>query len=257
VGQALIIQVDPSEQDRRTLELWYLMPGYPSSLVPQQRILELARINGAAATAQSWLQVLTPANEQVLYSPSPVTPEQSWRKRGWLWKRAGALTTRELEEWSGAQQVNEPTGDTNEALFMTLGQPPLLDVVVWGSRWLWLCVAGGVLFAGMLAYYLSRGRLVVIISGLAAVALVATLLAPELTLSVSQYAGVGLLLLVAVTWSLRVSGTRPEGVPPTVSASTVYRPEPPRSDSRSGRRGSSLTPSKKALAQTAAEEART
>jgi hypothetical protein len=95
-----------------------------------------------------------------------------------------------------------------------------------------------------------------VIGGLAAIALVATLMAPELTLSVSQYAGVGLLLLVAVTWSLRVSGTRLEGVQAAHPASTVYRPEQPRSDSRSGRRGSSLTTSGTGLVQAAAEEAR-
>jgi hypothetical protein len=255
-GETLVIQVEPAEQAARTLELWYLMPGHASSLVPQQRILELSRINGAATPAQCWLQVLTPASEEVLYSPSPVTPEQSWRKRGWLWKRAGALTTRELEEWSGARQSEERAGETNDVLFMTLGQPVALTVVVWGTRWLWLCVAGGVLFAGILAHYLSSGRLVAVVAGLAAVALVATLMTPELMLSVSQYAGVGLLLLVAATWSLRVGGARPESAPPAVFASPAYRPGQPPSGSRSGRRGSSLTPSKKALTATTAEEAR-
>jgi hypothetical protein len=192
----------------------------------------------------------------VLYSPSPVTAEQGWRKRGWLWKRAGALTTTELEAWSGARQSEPPTADTNEALFMTLGQPALLDVVVWESRWLWLCVGGGVLFAGMLAYYISRGRLVVVIGGLAAVAFVALLFAPELALNVGQYAGVGLLLLVAVTWSLRVSGT-PYLASATLPSSSANRALQTRSESRSAQRGSSLTRSQKALAQTAtAQEAR-
>jgi hypothetical protein len=255
-GQSLSIEVGASTQDVRTLELWYLMPGYPSSLAPQQRVLELPRINAAATPAQCWLQVVTPASEQVLYSPSPVTPEQAWRKRGWLWKRAGALSTSELEAWSGAKPEELPSAEINEALFMTLGQPPQLDVVVWGSRWLWLCVAGGVLFAGMLAYYVSRGRLIAVIGGLAALALVFVLLAPELVLSVSQYAGVGLLLLVAVMWSVRVTGTqalvdRPATHPVPSTNRLDLRP-----DSRSARRGSSLTPSRKALLETTAEEAR-
>jgi hypothetical protein len=256
-GQSLVIRVDPSTERARTLELWHLMPGQTTSLVPRQWVLDLPRINGAASPAQCWLQVLTPASEQVLFSPSPITPEQSWRKRGWLWKRAGALTTHELEQWSGAVRTEEAPADMNEALFMTLGQLPSLDVVVWGSRWLWTCVAGGVLVAGMLAYYLSRGRMLVFIGLLSASALLATYLAPELTLNVSQYAGVGLLLLVAVTWSLRVSGARPEGLLSTGTTLTPPRPEPSGVSSSSGRRGSSLTRSApKVLAEAASEEAR-
>lgn len=255
-GQSLVISTDSPRHRLRTLELWYLLPESTTSPNPQQRILELPKINGAAAPTQCWVQVLTPANEQVLYSPSPVTAEQSWRKRGWLWQRSGALTTRELEAWSGASQADDTPAETNEALFMTLGQLPALEIVVWGRRWLWTCVAGGVLLAGMLTYFFSRGRLVVLVAALTAMALAATLIAPEVALNVSQYAGVGLLLFVAVAWSLRVGGAPIQRQQALGSASTVYRAEPRRSDAHSERRGSSLTLSNKAIVQTAAEEAR-
>ena len=253
-GQTLVIRIEPSAGNHRTVELWYLLPGKTASLLPQQRTLELPRIQGAAAPSQCWLQVVTPASEQVLYSPSPVASEQTWRKQGLLWKRAGALTTAELEEWAGAQQAENLFAETNEALYMTLGQAPLLDVVVWGSRWLWLCAAGGVFLAGMLAQYISRGRLMVVIGGLGGLALLATLMAPEIMLCVSQYAGAGVLLLVAVMWSLRISGS---AAPAAYrhSASLAQRAEQPRSDSRSGRRGSTLTPGRKELATTTAGEA--
>jgi hypothetical protein len=91
---------------------------------------------------------------------------------------------------------------------------------------------------------------------LAALALVTTLLAPELALSVSQYAGVGLLLFVAVAWSLRISAAPSKREQEFGSASTVYRAEQRRTDSRSGRRGSSITDDNAVLAQTAAEESR-
>lgn len=252
---SLVIGVAPSEKPLRTLEVWQLLPGYSASLAPQRRILELPRISGVATPAQSWVQILTPASEQVLFSPSAVTAEQSWRKQGWLWQRAGVLTTNELEAWSGASS-HEETPMLNEALFMTLGRLPELEVVVWGRRWLWVCVAGGAFLVGLLAYYLSRGHLKVLAGILAALALAAALLAPELTLNVSQYAGVGLLLLIAVAWSLRVGGAPTERRPTPSQASTLHRAEPRKSESRSERRGSSLTTGNAALAPTAAEEAR-
>ena len=139
---------------------------------------------------------------------------------------------------------------------MTLVRLPALEVVVWGRRWLWVCVAGGVFLIGLLAHFLSHGRLKVLAAVLATMALVSVLLAPELALNVSQYAGIGLLLLVAVAWSLRVGGTPAERSLALGQASTVYREETRRSDSRSGRHGSSLTTGNATLAATASEEAR-
>jgi len=140
---------------------------------------------------------------------------------------------------------------------MTLGQPALLDVVVWGTRWLWFCVAGGVLAAGVAAHYFSRGRLAAIAGGMVGIALLATLIAPELTLSISQYAGVGILLLIAVVWSLRVSGM-PIGPGRALGLSSpIRRAESSRADSRSGRYGSSVIASPQGLAATAtAQEVR-
>jgi hypothetical protein len=203
------------------------------------------------------VQVLTPATEQVLFTASPVSPEQTWRKRGWYWQRSGALTTTELEQWAGASHDDAMPGELNDTLYMSLGQVPTLEVVVWGRRWLWTFVAGGVLAAGLLVRYLSRSRSIVLLAALLVVGLIATLVAPELALNVSQYGGVGLLLLIAVAWSLRVTGAPSGQRLGPGQGSTIYRPEPRRTESRAARRGSSLTTPAAALAEAASEEAAT
>jgi len=221
-----------------TLELWYLLPGPARSMLPQRLNLELPRLMGASTPLQSWVQVVTPSNDQVLYSPSAVIPQQSWRKRGWLWQRAGSRTMSELETWVGAtSRLQEEELDAGDALFMTLGPLQSLEVVIWGRRWMWLFVSGGILAAGALVYYLSRGRSVLLLGALAAAGFVAAMLSPELTLNVSQFVGVGLLLLLAVVWSLRVTGKTGETLASATSSTSITR----RPDSRVVRRGSSAT----------------
>lgn len=220
-GLTIGIAMDGAEP--RTIEVWYLLAGFEKSFWPEKRVLELPRIAGAATPQQTWIQVLTPPGEQVLYSPSPVTPQTTWRKEGWSWRASGTRTTQDLEVWLGASAQNDdyPTG-LNDALFMTLGPAHSIEVVVWSKRWLWVVVGGGVLAVGLVFYSLSRGRSLYLITAFGAVICLAAMISPDLTLAVSQFAGVGLLLLVAVIWSFRMTGQMEEMDDLSLSDSTIH-----------------------------------
>jgi hypothetical protein len=232
--QRLSIEVGPGD-DSRTLELWYLLPGPSASIWPQRHSLPVPRIAGAATPRESWIQVVTPATDQVLYASFAAVPQMTWRKRSWLWQRAGARTTEELVDWLGATTSPEPFPlDANDALFVTLGPVANVEVVVGGRRWMWIFIGGGVLCAGLLIHYLSRGRSWVVMAALAAAGCLLAVFSPELALGLSQVVGVALLLLVAVIWSMRTSGRSEPATAVTVAPGRG-------SDSRAVRRDPSST----------------
>jgi hypothetical protein len=212
-GATLALDLEPSARNRRTLELWYLLPQRMPSLVPAAVALQMPSIEAASTPLQTFIQIVTPPNQQVLFASANVVPQQTWRKTGWGWQRGGRLSTEELQEWSGASSADLSPAQSHDALFMTLGSAESVHVYVWGRRWLWLLAALGVLLVGSVLIKLGRTRAWQVMVSICLLSMLGALLAPELAFTLGPFIGVGLLLLAAVAWSAQFAGNfhTPEG----------------------------------------------
>lgn len=149
-------------------------------------------------TPEAWIerlywQVILPANEHLLGTPSGFNGEFLWQ---WdvCWGRVPLLDQEQLESWSGAAPRDPIPDRANVYLFSAFGKLEGAHFRTAARSWIVLCASGAALIAGLLLIYLpiSRHPVTLIAAGLALLS--AGAVAPEPTLLLAQAACLGLTL---------------------------------------------------------------
>jgi hypothetical protein len=145
----------PSAIGNHLLELRYHLSGGDSAGVVET---ELPRLSGNTWIDHMYWQLVLPRDQHLLWSPSELTPEQSWSWSGWTWARRATLEQADLEAWLGASAGTTVPEGTNRYLFSVMGNPAKFVARV-AARWeIVLLASVAVLAAGLLMMYVPAIR---------------------------------------------------------------------------------------------------
>ena len=126
-----------------TLELRYRLP-IRTALVTRH-VVTPHQMVGSTALAESYWQVVLPADTHLIRSPAQLTAASVWQWLGTFWGRRPTRSQQELEEWSGAEMQSAemqsgPPQSLNEYLFTGLAPVSTMQFVT-APRWLIVLVA--------------------------------------------------------------------------------------------------------------------
>ena len=143
----LSIELPPDIGDKLRLEV-----GYPfknrSSIGPMR--MEMPALNDAGWIRELYWQVVTPADEHLIWSSDRFALNNRWQLEGLGWQRQPEFSQSELEEWGGATKQLQPPTDTNTYLFGGFGERASLELRTASRRFLLL--AGAI--AALCAFFL-------------------------------------------------------------------------------------------------------
>jgi hypothetical protein len=137
------------------LELRYHFSGRESVGIVEA---ELPRLSGNMWLDRIYWQLVVPRDQHLLWSPSDLTPENSWSWSGWTWERRAILEQADLEAWVGASPAAAVPEGANRYLFSAMGNPAKF-VARLAPRWEIVMLASvAVLAAGLLVMYVPAIR---------------------------------------------------------------------------------------------------
>jgi hypothetical protein len=212
-----------------TLELRYRIPIRTALLT--RHIMTPHQIVGSTALAESYWQVLLPADTHLIRSPRQMTAASVWQWLGSFWGRRPIRTQQNLEEWSGATVHSGLPQSQNEYLFTGLAPVSTMEFVT-APRWLIVLVASASALGLALGYIhvpamwrpWMLGALACLVAGLA-------LAFPTAALLLAQASVLGLVLAVLAILIARLV-TRPSPWGVVIPASGTHRETaPPRLES--------------------------
>jgi hypothetical protein len=204
--------------DSHTIELRYHIPIRTAPVT--RHVMTPHQVVGSTALAESYWQIVLPADTHLIRSPAQMTAAGAWQWLGSFWGRRPTRTQEELEAWSGATTRSGTLPPQSEYLFTGLAPMSTMQFVT-APRWLIVLVASAMPLGLVLGYLhvpaLRRPW------GLTALALVLAGLAlsfPAAALLLAQASALGLLLVVLATVIARlVVRPAPWGVVIPVSGS--------------------------------------
>jgi hypothetical protein len=175
------------------LELRYHLSGSEAAGVVEA---VLPRLSGNMWIDHMYWQLVLPRDQHVLWSPSELTPEQSWTWSGWTWARRATLEQSDLETWVGASAGTMVPEGTNRYLFSAMGNPAKFAARV-AARWEIVLLASiAVLAAGLLVMYVPAIRRPTALLVLGVVIAALGLWIPEAAILFAQAATLGLAILI-------------------------------------------------------------
>jgi len=175
------------------LELRYHLSGGESAGVVEA---ELPRLSGNMWIDHMYWQLVLPRDQHLLWSPSELTPEQSWTWGGWTWARRATLEQADLEAWVGASAGTAVPEGANRYLFSAMGNPEKLVARV-AARWeIVLLASVAVLAAGLLVMYVPAIRRPTALFVVGVVIAALGLWIPEAAILFAQAATLGFAILI-------------------------------------------------------------
>jgi hypothetical protein len=207
-----------------TLELRYRLPIRTALL--SRHVMTPHQMVGSISLAESYWQVVLPADTHIVRSPPQMTAANMWQWLGSFWGRRPVLAQKELEAWSGASSRGASSHTQNEYLFTALAPISTMEFVT-APRWLIVLVASSSVFGLTLCgIYLPTMRRPWVLGALACALGGLALILPTAALLLAQASALGvvasvLAILIARlvrqpapwTMSLPASGTRREVTP--------------------------------------------
>ena len=193
-GESRLLVPLPDDAGRQPqwLEARYVYSGAPSR--PGRVSMELPRLEGEVWVRRMYWELVLPSNEHVVVGPEGFTAEYEWGWNRSFWGRRPAMDPWQLEEWSGAEQLNDMSESVSRYLFSRPG-PADRGELRTANRWLIvLAASSAVLLGGLLLIYVPASRHP---AGLLVVALVlvgASISYPGPALLTCQAASLGLAL---------------------------------------------------------------
>lgn len=200
-------------------------------------------ILGVDRADEFFWQLLTPAEQHLGLSPSPLTAEWTWQWSGLWWNRVSRLNQQTLEKWIGAVVQQPPPASANSYVMSGLGLEDTTRVWVLSRFMLWLPIGLLAIAVSFVALNFAVVRKPVVVLALGAgIASLATLW-PDLAVLAGQTA-VASLGLVGLVWVVQA------GVEARVRRRSVFAARPStyadRSDHVSASRGARATSSPQA-----------
>lgn len=193
-GELLIpLKADPSPRDHH-LEAWYRFRHRRAAPGPLQ--LELPRLGHDVWVRRMYWELILPAHEHLLSTPTGFTPEFRWSWQGLLWGRQAVLDPAALELWAGASRSMELPAEANSYLFSSVGTVGQCELRTVPRALLVLWASGVALVAGLLWLYLPWVRHPGFLLVWAVLLLAAVLSVPGPALLVTQAASLGVVLAV-------------------------------------------------------------
>jgi hypothetical protein len=191
-GRLLVALPDNSGDQRRWLEARYVYSGAPSR--PGRLSMELPGLEGEVWVRRMYWELVLPHNEHVVVAPEGFTAEYEWGWNGSFWGRRPTMEAWQLEEWSGAERLNDVPESVSRYLFSRPG-PVARGELRTANRWLIVLVASSaVLLGGLLLIYVPASRHPAALLAVALVLVGASISYPGPALLASQAAGLGLAL---------------------------------------------------------------
>lgn len=118
-------------QGEHTLELLYRVNEERARLGTQQ--LAAPVLGDRTWIERSYWQFVLPDTEHLLKAPAGLTPENVWRRQGWVFSRKPVLDQAQLENWIGVAHRTAVPDQSNQYLYSTLEMPADVNFYV-GSR---------------------------------------------------------------------------------------------------------------------------
>lgn len=197
-------------------------------------VIDVARIEAHSQRARYRWQLVTPADEHLVWEPRQLVSETDWVWNGWFFDRRPQWTQRDFEAALGAIRAEPLPAHVNTYVFSTIGELPRVQPFTARRALVVLVASGIVLLIGISLIYVSWLRQPGVLLFLAVVILGVGYAQPSLGLIAAQSATAGLLLclLAAVIDRLFTRRRYPGStVRSTVIASDSGRVETPASGS--------------------------
>lgn len=121
-GRDLTISLNGALRGEHVIALSY---PFAERQPPGALTLEAPQIKGATWIQESYWQLLLPPDEHLLSAPDRYTREFHWRWSDYCWAREPSWSEAELENWSGAAAMPEPTRAAGEGAEGYTPAPPL------------------------------------------------------------------------------------------------------------------------------------
>lgn len=212
--------VVPSNEkaERRVVEVWYsIQPRYPARGDMQ---IEVAQLQGQSRWARYYWQLVTPADEHLVWDPAGVTAECDWIRKGWYFARRPHQDQASLEASLQAVRTKALPEQVNSYLFSTFGELPPLRLFTASRALVVLFASGAVLLLGLTILYVSWARQPGLLLLLAVAALGLGYAQPTVGLIGAQAAAAGLLMCVLAALIDRLFA-RPRVAPRAVRSTIV------------------------------------
>ena len=189
--------VSPQEY---VLEIWQSSPQSPTALGGVT--LQPPVIQGTSWTRQYYWQVILPAHQRLLLSPSRLTAEMSWQNRGLMVERQPLLDEEALEHWIGATRQESLPASLPRYLYSGFGDTERIGMTI-APRWaIVLVLSGTALSCGLLLIYFPCWRHPALLFSGGVAVLAAMLAVPDLAAATAQASLLGL-VLVLLAWALK------------------------------------------------------
>jgi hypothetical protein len=189
----LLIPLPTSRERRRVvLELLYHEADQRS---PRGAIqVAFPRIGPGAWVRRLYWQLVLPSDEHVVSHPDTFTGEFVWSGRNYFLEKQPILNQEQLERWIGVASRAPLPERANQYLYSTLGDPQKTNIRTAGRTWIVLLASGAALVAGLLLIYMPVCRKPAVLLSIGIVLAAAGLIAPELTLLLTQASALGFVL---------------------------------------------------------------
>jgi hypothetical protein len=199
-GATVIALPRTASAQEHVVEVWQAFPQPQSSW--GGGTLQAPTVEGTSWTRQVYWQVILPAHQSLLFSPSNLTAEMTWQRLGWLVRRRPILDEEALEHWIGASRQEALPDSLPRYLFSGFGDVDSIGVTI-VTRWaIVLVLSGAALSCGLLLIYFPRCRHPAMIFSGGVATLAAMLAVPELAAATAQASLLGLILAM-FAWALK------------------------------------------------------
>jgi hypothetical protein len=198
----LVVSLSGAETQRQhRLEAAYRFAGPRPE--PGRMSLELARLAREVWVQRLYWQLVLPASEHIVVSPTDLGGEYRWSWHGPFCSREPLWEQPQLEAWTGARRLTELPDDTNRYLFSGLGSVSRCELRTADRALLVLAASAATLTVGLLLIYVPASRHPASLLVLALLLAAAAFLYPAPSLLLTQASGLGVVLSLAAAWLYR------------------------------------------------------